>query len=79
MNRSALSDIIYTIIVIGIAILVLKFVVWAFPVIILLILGYIIYKNIKKTKKEIKRENAVSRDKKTGKKIKVIHEFDDED
>ena len=67
------------ILLIGASIIVFKFIIWAFPVIILMILGFIIYKCISNRNKEIKREKAVSSETKKNKKMKVIHEFDDED
>lgn len=79
MNRSTLSSIIYMVLVIGLLVLVFKFIIWALPFILLLILGFIIYKTIKDTKKEIKRENTISRETNKKKKMKVIHEFDDKD
>lgn len=79
MNKSTLSSIIYMVLVIGLLVLVFKFIIWALPLILLLILGFIIYKTIKDTKKEIKSEKVVSRETNKKKKMKVIHEFDDED
>ena len=77
MNKSTIRDIIYIIIVLAILVLGVRFIVWIFPVLILLILGYYIYKSIR-INKTIRNMNNKNNNKDKNKKIKVIHEFDED-
>ena len=47
MSKSTIRDIIYILIFLAVLILGIRFIVWIFPVLILLILGYYIYRSIK--------------------------------
>ena len=77
MSKSTIRDIIYILIFLAVLILGIRFIVWIFPVLILLILGYYIYiiKNINRT--IINMHNTTNNNKKD-KKMKVIHEFDED-
>ena len=78
MSKSTIRDIIYIIIVLAILILGIRFIVWIFPVLILLILGYYIYKSIRINKIIRSANNTKNNNKNKDKKIKVIHEFDED-
>lgn len=78
MSKSTIRDIIYIIIVLAILILGIRFIVWIFPVLILLILGYYIYKSIRINKIIRNANNTKNNNKNKDKKIKVIHEFDED-
>ena len=77
MNKSTIRDIIYIIIITVLLVFGIRFIIWIFPVLILLIIGYYIYRSIKMNK--IIRNASTTKNKQKNKKIKVIHEFDDED
>ena len=77
MNKSTIRDIIYIIIITVLLVFGIRFIIWIFPVLILLIIGYYIYRSIKMNK--IIRNANNNKNKQKNKKIKVIHEFDDED
>jgi len=74
MNRNVIKEIIYILIAILIGICAVKFVIWLLPVILIAIVAYVIYKSIKKNK-----VNVESNKKKSNRKMKVIHDLDDED
>lgn len=69
MNKETIKEIIYIVISIILSIIAVKFVIWLLPFIIIALLSYIIYINIKKGK----RKNTNKE-----KDIKIIHDFDDE-
>ena len=70
MNKDTIKEIIYIIVSILLSVLAVKFVIWLLPVILIALVSYLLYMNIKKNKKE---ENI---NKETN--IKVIHDFDDD-
>ena len=70
MNKDTIKEIIYIIVSISLAVLAVKFVIWLLPVILIALVSYLLYMNIKKNKKE---ENINKE-----KNIKVIHDFDDD-
>ena len=69
MNKETIKEIIYIVISIILSIIAVKFVIWLLPFIIIALLSYIIYINIKKSKKKNTNKE---------KDIKIIHNFDDE-
>lgn len=69
MNKETIKEIIYIVISIILSIIAVKFVIWLLPFIIIALLSYIIYINIKKGKKKNTNKE---------KDIKIIHDFDDE-
>ena len=78
MNRDTIKEILYIVIAIIMSVIAIKFVIWALPVILVILLALFIYISIKKDKY---KENDVKVNKNTNKnkKMKVIHEFDDKD
>lgn len=70
MNKDTIKEIIYIIVSILLAVLAVKFVIWLLPVILIALVSYLLYMNIKKNKTE---ENINKE-----KNIKVIHDFDDD-
>lgn len=70
MNKDTIKEIIYIIVSILLAVLAVKFVIWLLPAILIALVSYLLYMNIKKNKKE---ENINKE-----KNIKVIHDFDDD-
>ena len=74
MNRNIIKEIIYILIAILLGVCAVKFVIWLLPVILIGIVAYMIYKSIKKNKVDIEVNK-----KKSNRKIKVIHDLDDED
>ena len=70
MNKDTIKEIIYIIVSILLAVLAVKFDIWLLPVILIALVSYLLYMNIKKNKKE---ENINKE-----KNIKVIHDFDDD-
>lgn len=70
MNKDTIKEIIYIIVSILLAVPAVKFVIWLLPVILIALVSYLLYMNIKKNKKE---ENINKE-----KNIKVIHDFDDD-
>ncbi len=76
MNKEVIKEILYIAIAIILAILAIKFVIWALPVILIGLLALFIYISIKKDK--YKKSN-ISKSTNSKKKMKVIHEFDDKD
>ena len=70
MNKDTIKEIIYIIVSILLAVLAVKFVIWLLPVILIALVSYLLYMNIKKNTKE---ENINKE-----KNIKVIHDFDDD-
>ena len=77
MSKSTIRDIIYILIALAVLILGIRFIVWIFPVLILLILGYYIYRSIK-INRTIRNMHNTTDCKNKDKKIKVIHEFDED-
>lgn len=73
MNRNIFKEIIYILIAIVFGILVVKFIFYALPVIIIAIISYMIYRSIKKNKVN---KNMNKNPKRT---MKVIHDLDEED
>ena len=70
MNKDTIKEIIYIIVSILLSVLAVKFVIWLLPVILIALVSYLLYMNIKKNKNE---ENINKE-----KNIKVIHDFDDD-
>ena len=70
MNKDTIKEIIYIIVSILLSVLAVKFVIWLLPVILIALVSYLLYMNIKKNKKE---ENINKE-----KNIKVIHDYDDD-
>jgi len=75
MNRNIIKDIIYLLIAIIVSIFVIRFVIWLLPIILIAIVAYMIYKSIKKNKIDIE----VNKKNNNKRRIKVIHDLDDED
>ena len=75
MNKELIKEILYIAIAIVLAVLAIKFVIWALPVILIGLLALFIYISIKKSKSNVN----VSKTTNKNKKMKVIHEFDDKD
>ena len=67
MNKETIKEIIYIVISIILSIIAVKFVIWLLPFIIIALLSYIIYINIKKSKKKNTNKE---------KDIKIIHDFE---
>lgn len=76
MNRNIIKDIIYILIAILFGILAVKFIIWLLPIIVIAILSYLIYKSIKRSKVNV---NVSTNNHNKHRKMKVIHELDDED
>ena len=76
MNKEVIKEILYIAIAIVLAILAIKFVIWALPVILIGLLAIFIYISIMKDKY---KNSNVSKNTNKNKKMKVIHEFDDKD
>lgn len=70
MNKELIKEIIYILIAVVLGIVAIKFVIWLFPIILIAIVSYLIYKSIKKNK------NAGNTNKK--KNIKVVHDLEEE-
>lgn len=65
MNRNIVKELLYTIIAIMLGILIVRFVIWLLPIIIVMILAFYIYQSLKKSgKKNVKKERN----------IKLIHD-----
>lgn len=75
MNNNVVKELIYILLAVIVGVLVVKFIIWLLPVILVAVLAYLIYRSIKKNK-----NNNICVDKNTNKKkpIKVIHDLDDE-
>ncbi len=78
MNRDTIKEILYIVIAIIMSVIAIKFVIWALPVILVILLAVFIYISIKKDKYK-KHNEKMTRDINKNKKMKVIHEFDDKD
>ena len=76
MNKEFVKEILYIAIAIMLAILAIKFVIWALPIILIGLLAIFIYIEIKKDKY---KNGNVKKSYNKNKKMKVIHEFDDKD
>lgn len=74
MNRDVVKEVIYILIAVLIGAFAVRFVIWLLPVILMAIVAYVIYKSIKKNKVSVEVEK-----KKSNRKMKVIHDLDDED
>ena len=74
MNKNIIKEIIYILIAVLLGVFAVKFVIWLLPVILIGVVAYMIYKSIKKNKVDIEVNK-----KKTNRKMKVIHDLDDED
>lgn len=72
MSKEKIKDIIYLIIAILLSILAIRFMIWALPIILVVVLAYTIYRYL-----SVKRSEGESANKKE-KNIKVIHDLDDE-
>lgn len=80
MNRNVIKELIYILLAVIVGVLVVKFIIWLLPVILVAILAYMIYRAIKKNKNVnvyVNRNTNTNTNKK--KPIKVIHDLDDED
>ncbi len=65
MNKDTIKEILYIIVAVIMGVLIYRFIIWLFPVFIILIIACLIYSSLKK--------NSEMNNKK-GKKIKVIHD-----
>lgn len=74
MNRGVIKEIIYILIAILLGVFAVKFVIWLLPAILIGIVAYMIYKSIKRNKVNIEVDKN-----KNNRKMKVIHDLDDED
>ena len=52
MNKDIIKEILYIIIAILLSVLAVKFVIWLFPIILVIIFGLLIYSSIKRNKRE---------------------------
>ena len=68
MNNNLLKELVYIFIAILIGSLLLRFIIWILPIIIVGIISYYIYKLLKKNKKTVVRQTQ----KKKNKPIKII-------
>ena len=68
MNKDTIKEILHIIIAVVVSIIAVKFVIWLFPIILIAILSYHIYKTMKKDK----RTNAKTTKKPAKKEIKII-------
>ena len=75
MNKNIIKELIYMLISIFVGIIIIKFVIWLLPVILIMVLAYLIYKSIKKNKYV---DVSVNNTKKK-RPMKVIHDLTDED
>lgn len=73
MNKE-LKEIIYILLSLLIGIVVVKFIIWLLPVIIVGIIALIIYKSIKKNKVKVEVNKKNKK-----RPMKVIHDLDEED
>ena len=58
MNRNMIKEILYIMITVIVSVLAVKFVIWLFPIILVIIFGLLIYSSIKRNKRdeEIKKQ-----------------------
>ena len=61
MNKDTIKEIIYIIVSILLSVLAVKFVIWLLPVILIALVSYLLYMNIKK---RIKKEENINKEKK---------------
>ena len=75
MNRNIIKEIIYILIAVLLGVFAVRFIIWLLPVILIAVVAYMIYKSIKKNNVdvEVNEKNTNKR------KIKIIHDLDDED
>ena len=77
MNKDVIKELLYILIAVLLGIMVIKFVIWLLPIILIAVLSYLIYSSMKKNTKE---DIDISTNKKhKDRNIKVIHDLDDED
>ena len=74
MNRNIFKEIIYILVAVLIGVFAVNFVIWLLPVILIAVVAYMIYKSIKKNKVDVEVNKN-----KSNRKMKVIHNLDDED
>ena len=75
MNRNIIKELIYILLAVIVGVLVVKFVIWLLPVILIAFIAYLIYRAIKKNKNI---NVYVNRNTNKKKPIKVIHDLDEE-
>jgi len=75
MNRNIIKEIIYILIAVLLGVFAVRFIIWLLPVILIAVVAYMIYKSIKKNKIDIE----VNKKNNNKRRIKVIHDLDDED
>lgn len=76
MNRNIIKELIYILLAVIVGVLVVKFVIWLLPVILIAFIAYLIYRAIKKNKNINVYVNKNTNKKKP---MKVIHDLDDDD
>jgi len=73
MNKKIIKDILYMIIAIFLGVIIVKFIVWLLPIVLIGIISYYIYKSIKKNRKENTNQ------KRKNKTIKIIEMVEEND
>ena len=71
MNKNVLKEICYTIIAIFLGIMAVKFIIWALPIILVILISHYIYKSIKRHRPNNKKSNVT-------KNIKIIDMVEDD-
>lgn len=74
MNKEKIKEILYILMAIILGILTVKFVIWAFPIVLIAIISYYIYQKMKKIRQN--KDNGKPQNNKT-KDIKIIDMEDD--
>lgn len=72
MNKDTIKEIIYILIAIILGLVIVKFIIWLLPVLLIGIVAYLIWKNIKKNNNVNINNNRSKK-----RKIKVIHDDND--
>jgi len=76
MNKDVVKEILYILIAVLLGIMVIKFVIWLLPIVLIAVVSYLIYSTIKKNKNE--NVDISTNKKHKDKNIKVIHDLDDD-
>ena len=76
MNKDVVKEILYILIAVLLGIMVIKFVIWLLPIILIAVVSYLIYSSMKKNKNE--NVDISTNKKHKDKNIKVIHDLDDD-
>ena len=73
MNKKIVKEILYAVIAVILGVLIVKFIIWLLPIILIGSLSYYIYKSIKKNRKE------TTKHKRKNKTIKIIEMVEEND